>query len=206
MSKTSRRNLLKLAAGGSMTAGLGWGLADRGTALASAPQGRGRHATNSGPLATAVVSFGQWQSDPPLDRHPNLSDLTRAGHHLIPSEVMIKAGGTVNYIIAGLHQVAVYDEGIQPAQINSSMLIPLAAGSPPLLIDDPVGRIYRGQDPSVLPFLSIPPAPAPPPAPQQVVTDRVEVVQFSRPGTFLVICTVLPHFAAGMFGWVRVLP
>jgi hypothetical protein len=36
------------------------------------------------------------------------------------------------------------------------------------------------------------------------VNDRVEVVQFSVPGTHLVVCTFLPHFVEGMHGWVRV--
>jgi hypothetical protein len=34
--------------------------------------------------------------------------------------------------------------------------------------------------------------------------DRVEVVQFSRPGTHLVICAFLPHFNDEMYGWVKV--
>ena len=205
--KTSRRNLLKVAAGGGVGAGLGWALAGSDVSAAAAPQGQGGHghADTSGPLATAVVSFGQWLIDPPLDRHPNLSNLRRAGHQLIPHEVTIKTGGTVNFIIAGLHQIAVY-EGVQPGQINTALLISMTAGGPPILIDDPTGRIYRGPDPSTLPFLSIPPPFAPPPDPPQVVSDRVEVVHFPRPGAFLVICTVAPHFADGMFGWVRVLP
>lgn len=36
--------------------------------------------------------------------------------------------------------------------------------------------------------------------------DRVETVNFPKPGMYLVICGVLPHFAAGMYGWVQVLP
>jgi hypothetical protein len=44
----------------------------------------------------------------------------------------------------------------------------------------------------------------------QMMQDRVEVVRFSEPGRYLVICGVLPHFydaATGqfiMFGYVRV--
>ena len=36
--------------------------------------------------------------------------------------------------------------------------------------------------------------------------DRVEVVNFSRRGVYLVICGVLPHFMQGMYGYVRVVP
>ena len=35
--------------------------------------------------------------------------------------------------------------------------------------------------------------------------DRVEVVQFATPGTYLVICAIVPHFNEGMYGYVRVL-
>jgi hypothetical protein len=56
------------------------------------------------------------------------------------------------------------------------------------IINDPNRRIYRGVDPSLQ------------------ARDRVEVVNFSKPGTYLVICGVLPHFQEGMYGYVRVLP
>ena len=73
----------------------------------------------------------------------------------------------------------------------------------PPLINDPVKRIYRGLDPSVMPLL-------PGSAPPQPLQDRVETVRFPNRGKFLVICGVLPHFfdaATGqfiMFGYVRV--
>jgi multidrug efflux pump len=35
---------------------------------------------------------------------------------------------------------------------------------------------------------------------------RRSMVHFAEPGTYLVICGVLPHFQAGMYGFVRVLP
>jgi hypothetical protein len=216
MPKSTRRDLFKVAAGGSLAAGLGWGLTSAGASGASAQsQNRDRgddnghgdhdHSPVNGPLATAVVSFGQWPTSPPVDRHPNLSPLDRNGHQVIPHEVTVKAGGTVNYIIAGLHQIAVYDRGIRPQNINTALLVPPAGGGPPILIDDPEGRLYRGLDPTVLPILSVPPPPLPPPNPPQVLADRVEVVHFPRPGRYLVICTVLPHFVNdNMYGWVRV--
>jgi len=36
--------------------------------------------------------------------------------------------------------------------------------------------------------------------------ERVEVVQCENPGTYLVICGVLPHFQQRMIGFVKVLP
>jgi plastocyanin len=114
-------------------------------------------------------------------------------HVVIPQIAKIKAGGTVNFIISGLHQVIVYDDGTQPSDISLANQIGGFPGPPklPPLIDDPNRRIYRGLDPRPL-FPN--------------VLDRVEVVQFENPGTYLVICGVVPHFQAGMYGFVKVLP
>lgn len=143
-----------------------------------------------GPLSNATVSFGAWMT--PLDRHLNQPPPPPTNHHeLIPQVAKIKAGGTVNFIIAGLHQVVVYDDGTQPGDINKTLLSPPAMGTPfPPLIDDPTRRIYRGPDPRLL-FPTL---------------ERVEVVHFANPGTYLVICSVLPHFNMNMYGFVSVIP
>ena len=96
----------------------------------------------------------------------------------------------MNFVIAGLHTPQVYGDGTQPADVNASLTTPTTgtpAGVP--IINDPLNRIYRGLDPSLFP------------------RDRVEVVHFPNPGTFLVICGVQPHFVNdNMFGFVTVLP
>lgn len=149
---------------------------------------------DSGPLANATVSFGAWMTSktPPVDRFPNVSNTRLDNIHVIVPEVAkIKAGGTVNFIIAGFHQVIVYGDGTRPEDINTSITVPLTNPLPPpapLLIADPNRRVYRGPDPSTQP------------------ADRVEVVHFATPGTYLVICGVSPHFNAGMYGYVQVLP
>ena len=148
-----------------------------------------QHQSVSGPLANATMIMGLWQTDPPLDRFPNSSPANRNHHQLIPYEVTIRAGGAINFVISGLHQIAVYGDGTQPTDINASDTVsPTGAAAPPL-INDPNNRIYRGLDPTLLP------------------RDRVEVVHFPNPGTYLVICTVVVHFVRdGMFGFVTVLP
>ncbi len=146
---------------------------------------------DNGPLTNATVSFGAWMTSPPLDRFPNVSNTRTSNHHVvIPDVAKIKAGGTVNFIIAGFHQVIIYDDGTQPSDIDiTNTVLPTNPPTPPPpLIADPNRRIYRGLDPSLQP------------------ADRVEVVHFEKPGTYLVICGVLPHFQSGMFGFVRVLP
>ena len=185
------------------------GLSTPGHAGASAKAGaQHNHGPISGPLATATVSFGAWRSG--INRRPNLgatAGLPNNVHALIPNEVKIQAGGTVNFIIAGFHLLVVYDDGTQPGDINTALtVLPTVAPAPPL-IDDATNRIYRGIDPTTLPFLQGPPQQGPvgPPA-QPVLQDRVEVVHFPDPGTFLVICGVLPHFIDGMVGYVKVVP
>jgi hypothetical protein len=163
----------------------------------------GKHDDMEGPLSSATVSFGQWNVDPPFDRFPHNSDRTRNNHQLIPGVVDIKAGGSVNFIISGFHHILIYDDGTKPGDINIAALIPTTVQPGPPLINDPVKRIYRGLDPSVMPLLPGGTAPQP-------LQDRVEAVRFPNKGKFLVICGVLPHFfdaATGqfiMFGYVRV--
>ena len=141
-----------------------------------------------GPLSNATVSFGAWMTSPPMDRFPNVSAGIPNHHELIPHIAKIKAGGSVNFIIAGFHQVIVYDDGTQSGDINANLTVLPTVPVGVLLIDDPNRRIYRGLDPSLQP------------------RDRVEVLYFANPGTYLVICGVRPHFNQGMFGFVEVLP
>jgi plastocyanin len=152
--------------------------------------------SNDATATNATVSFGGWMTDQPLDRFPNNNatqfPITRNHHRLTPRIATIKAGGTVNFIIGGFHVVTVYDDGTQPQDINTSLLTTPQGQPAPPIINDPNRRIYRGLDPSILP-----------PKAQQ---DRVEVVNFDHPGTFLVICSVLPHFQEGMYGFVVVTP
>jgi plastocyanin len=185
MGKTSRRNLLKGTAVAGVSAALGLTINPE-IGAAGEKAGKHQHATVAGPLANATVSFGAWPTDPPFDRFsgagaPAIPNV----HQLIPHEVKIKAGGAVNFIIAGFHLVLVYDDGTQPTDIDKTLLIP---GFPPGMIDDPDRRIYRGLDPRLVPL-----------------QERVEVVHFATPGTYLVACGVLRHFNDGMFGFVRVL-
>jgi hypothetical protein len=141
----------------------------------------------SGPLANATVSFGQWRTDPPLDRFPNASPRTANQHDILPQRIRVRVGGAVNFIIGGLHEPIVYKE-TQPMAVDASRTT-LSTGTPAgvMLIDDPNNRVYRGLDPSLQP------------------QDRVEVVHFGKPGNYLVICGVRPHFVDdGMYAFIRV--
>src|SRR5215467_695884 len=160
-----------------------------------------------------TVSFGLWDPNKddlkgaPLDRllgDPPMG--VGVNDIIIPQRVTIKEGDAVNFIIGGGHVVTVYDDGTKPEDIRTSVIepatnCPTTAGG---VINDPTNRIYRGPCFSTN-FGTTPSA---------TITrrDGVEVVQFTKPGTFLVICSRKQHFinpTTGefqMFGFVRVLP
>ena len=167
-----------------------------------------------GPLANATVSFGQWDPNDP-DLLPAEKPLNRlladpgmgrgVNDALIPDNVTIKAGGAVNFIISGGHVVTVYDDGTQPEDITDTTSIEPAASCPQTaggVLTFSTGRIYRG------PCF----APAANNTTSDLRRDGVEVVQFAKPGTYLVICARKNHFINSttgefqMFGFVKVLP
>lgn len=212
MEKPTRRNLLKAAAVGGVTAtGLGavFG-AQRGLAANAPDQKRGRggdddehdhgHDDDNEPLsgkrALAVVSFGQWEVEDegpapgrgPVDRMGAVPN-NRNVHKLLPFEVDIEQGGAVSFIISGFHQVLIYAgktlEDVQAGWIAAGR--PTIAPIPPGLVDYAPDRVFRGLSP----------------APPQTA-DRVESVNFLLPGRYLVVCGVVPHFNEGMHGFVNV--
>jgi hypothetical protein len=156
------------------------------------------------------VSFGLWDPNKPdlmgapLDRlvgDPNMG--VGVDDIVIPQRVTIKEGDSVNFIIGGGHVLTIYDDKTKPEDIDTSVIEPATncptnAGG---VINDPDKRIYRG------PCFSTNVGTTPP----TTITrrDGVEVVRFTKPGTFLVICARKNHFnpAPGefqMFGFVRV--
>ena len=141
----------------------------------------------------ATISFGQWETDPSVDRL-NANPMGGAGnnHDLIPDIVTIEAGGAVNFVIAGLHNVQIFDDGTKPDDIGTTVPPPLP-GMGGGIIDDANNRIYRGWDPNSIP--------------NNFQRDRVETVHFAEPGRYLVICGVVNHFVNDrIYGFVRVLP
>lgn len=183
--------------------GIGSAVFAAASAANAAAQSDHDHKALTGPLANATISFGAWPVGSvavPLDRTQTpLAPVAPNVHALLPQEVTIKEGGSVNFILAGFHQVVVYAPGKDPGEVNQSVLLPIPPAPPAVgLIDDPAQRIYRGLDPRVL-------TPPPPTVPNVASQDRVEVVGFSTRGTYLVICAVNVHFNMGMYGWVKVI-
>jgi hypothetical protein len=134
-------------------------------------------------------------------------------HVIIPNQIDTKLGGVVHFLVAGFHQVVVYNPGTQPQDI----FIPPGA---PLFINDPNDRFYLGINPAGGPG-NTQATPANP-----IVTgsdvrsnalNRVESVSFpasvgtgnppsaqAEKGTYLVICNVRAHFQDGMYAFVKV--
>lgn len=138
---------------------------------------------------SATIDFGLDQLGSPF---PPQIDHDASGHSrdsLFPQEVVIDKGGTVTFMMgaSGVHEVAIYEPGTDPRSINTALLDPPAPTCPPVpTINDPNHRVAIVSD-QVCEGGS--------PAPKWT---------FRTPGRYLVICTFLPHFQAGMYGWVTV--
>jgi plastocyanin len=106
----------------------------------------------------------------------------------VPRTVVIAQGGTVTFETFGVHQVAIYDVGTEPEDIDTSILAAPVPGCPPVpLINDPLNRVA---------ILGAQPCAGGPIAVSYTFHD---------PGRYLIICTFLPHFADfDMYGWVIV--
>ena len=135
----------------------------------------------SGPVAV-TVSFGAGLNT----AQPG----NPANHHVLPNMIHVQTGGVVNFIVAGFHQIYVYNPGRGPEDI-----VPI----PGLFMDDKTGLHYEGLRPAGGPPPGIPVTANP-----SNTVNRVESVSFSKPGKYLVLCNVAPHFADGMWAWIHV--
>jgi len=68
-----------------------------------------------GQISEATVSFGYYPADGTVDRMQVAAPGNRNGHVIIPNQVTIRAGGMVNFIVGGNHQIVVYDDGCNRA-------------------------------------------------------------------------------------------
>jgi plastocyanin len=143
-----------------------------------------------------------------------------ANDHILPKKIEVKAGGVVNFVVAGFHQVFVYNPGVKPQDVldNAPAFNPAPppVGDPQSFYinyglrdqDDKTIVLYVGANPGAGLTSPFPPANAlTPPPPQPILSNtfnRVESVVFPEPGKYLVICNVNPHFRAGMMAWVKV--
>ena len=171
-----------------------WGCVDGSTpsgpaALRSPDQGL----TAANFPSNVTVRFGVDEHGspfPPADGHDGSG---HARDHVYPREVVIARGGSVTFKIDLVHQVAVYEPGVQPTDIEVSpaTLEDVDLGPfvlPNFRINDPTNRIVLGP-------------------PQQLFDQEWTTPPgtFDAPGRYLVICTTVPHFVgSNMWAWVTV--
>ena len=134
--------------------------------------------TLAGPPDSATMKFGR----PDLGSGCNFPCVDDASFHAVdkiePGSVSISAGGTVYFEVIGFHQVAIYEPGIKPKDIE-----PDDTAFP--FVNDADGRIFVGGFNPAATF--------------------VDSFTFEEPGKYLVICNITPHFEeAQMWGWVIV--
>ena len=113
-------------------------------------------------------------------------------HVILPDDIQVKEGGVVHFLVAGFHQVVVYN----PGKELDDLVVPEAG----TFINDATDQFYQGINPAGGPLGT--PATTDPSNAQ----NRVESVSFLEPGTYLVICNVRGHFNDGMFAYVKVGP
>ncbi len=139
------------------------------------------HAADDNKLSIPVA-FGRG-----LNIAANLAD----NQVMIPDTVRLKEKGVVHFLVAGFHEIVIYN----PGKTDDDVTVPPSG----TFINDTNNRFYSG----------IVPAGGPPPG-LPVTTDpsnarnRVESVAFLERGTYLVICNIRTHFENGMFGYVEV--
>jgi plastocyanin len=139
---------------------------------------------------SVTVSFGA-----------GLNTVGASNHHILPAVIKVREGGVVNFVVAGFHQIFVYNPGTTPDDIRAfiASITPPPPAQPPLFINDLNNLKYMGINPEGRNDAIPPVNPA-----FADRRNRVESVSFSEPGMYLIICNVGPHFLNGMFAWVKV--
>jgi plastocyanin len=123
-----------------------------------------------------------------------LAPKTQKNFNITPRRAVVRAGDAVTFDVStgggGIYTVAIYDNGIEPEDINSNLRRVTGCPGVPLLpglafINDPAGRLA----------IFTPPCAGGPTAPSYT---------FTQPGEYLVISAYVPHFQQEMWAWVVV--
>jgi len=149
------------------------------TVIAGVSSPLGAQAGNTALAAT--MQFGQPDVGSPFPPSADHDQSAHAKDNLVPRTVVIDRGGTVTFEVpAGVHQIAIYEPGTEPEDIDTAVLIPLCPGTTPRVIDDATNRVAL--------------------ITHACGSDWQAQYTFDTPGRYLVICA----FQVGMYGWVEV--
>ncbi len=132
-------------------------------------------------------------------------------HVVLPKWIQVKAGGVVDFGVAGFHDIIIFKPGFTlddlvaagsgqyPTFPPAFVLPPDPAAPLPAALSFLAERIYyRGLNPAGGPLATAATAnPA-------NGSNRHEPVAFLDKGTYLVICNVRPHLLDGMYAYVKV--
>ncbi len=132
-------------------------------------------------------------------------------HAVLPREIKIKAGGVVDFTVAGFHDIVVFKAGftlehlVQAGNGVYPLMPPIfvippnpATPLPPAISFLADSIYYRGINPAGGPLAT---AVTGNPANG---SNRNESVAFLERGTYLVICNIRPHLIDGMYAYVKV--
>lgn len=138
--------------------------------------------------ASAMVQFGDHEAGSPFP--PAEHDRSfHAKDKMVPRTVTIDRDGSVTFEIGPLHQVAIFEPGTEPSDIDATQTEPVGILPPPLeriTFDD--GQVARSPGPTTSHMDWTTPAGT-----------------FEQAGRYLVICTINLHFLeAEMYGWIIV--
>lgn len=147
-------------------------------------------AERKGVPSSATIIFGDPNAGSPFPPEEGHDASHHASDKMVPRTVVIAEGGEVTFEVAPFHQVAIYDVGTEPEDIDITMTEDLTNPFfiPDFIINDPNNRVALSPDLNVFPTVWTTPAGT-----------------FDEPGKYLVTCTTFPHFVeADMYGWVIV--
>lgn len=132
-------------------------------------------------------------------------------HVVLPTEIKVKAGGVVDFAVAGFHDIVIFKPGFTLADLVQAGGGELPS-TPPIFVipPDPTAALpvnlahlaphiyYRGINPAGGPLAT------PVTGNPANGSNRGEPVWFSDGGVYLVICNIRGHLADGMYAYVKV--